>query len=370
MALNVTPKAKSTSSNTPSATITRQEVSIARPTASTSRAEALKARLKAPSQPVVPRPTKTTARADEMAKLQKAPAASPATQSPVQAKTTARATTEDLNSIAPPPSGLVGQPDVVETPKAPAEANSDTLSPQAEVLARKELQLRKAQRDLKAREEALKQREAEFIPKSRLTSETLKVLSEAGITPDKLVELQINQASAQDPQQVLLNRIADLEAKLQGITDPENGTLAQRDKAAYDQAVKQIRSDVKLLVDSNPSYETIKSEGQTEEVVKLITAVFDEEGEILDVEEAANLIEEKLTDRLVKQYEKMSKYSKIKSKFGQASETPEANAVQQTQETTPQVNTLTNAGASQRPLTPRERAILKVQEAINAAKRK
>ncbi len=372
MALNVTPKASSTNSNTKSATITRQEVSIARPTASTSRAEALKARLmnKSPTQPVVPRPMGSTARREEMSKLNKFTAPTQA-----QPQMTGRIDGQALSDIAPPPSGLaagqeaVQTPNTVEAPKAPAEANSEPLSPQAASLARKEMQVRKAQRDLKAAQDAWKQDQANYVTKDRITTETLKVLSEAGITPDKLVELQINQASANDPQQALLNRIADLETKLLGITDPENGTLAQRDKAAYQSAVKQIRSDAKLLVDSNPEFETIKSEGQTEEVVKLITAVFDEEGEILDVEEAASLIEAKLTSRLMKQYEKMSKYSKIKAKFGQAAEQSEANTAQLTQQT-PRVNTLTNVGASQRPLTARDRAVLKVQDAINQAKRK
>lgn len=371
MALTTTPKAKSASSNTPSSTITRQEVSIARPTASTSRAEALKKRLseKAPTQPVVPRPSGSTARREELAKLNKFTQAvtTPATQQPA---TSARVTGEDLSAIEPPPSGLApGQvTTIAEAPKVTTEANSAPLSPEAASLARKEMQLRKAQREFKAAQDAWKQEQANYVPKERLTTETLKVLSEAGITPDKLVELQINQASAQDPQQILINRIADLENQLKGITDPENGILAQRDNSAHAQAVKQITSDATLLVNSNPKYETIKSEGQTEEVVKLILGVFDEEGEILDVEEAADLIEAKLSDNLLKQYERMSKYSKIKAKFGQASEVPEANTVQQPQ--TPRVNTLTNAGASQRPLTPRERAILKVQANLEAAKRK
>ena len=161
-----------------------------------------------------------------------------------------------------------------------------------------------------------------------------------------------------------------MKKQLQGITDPENGTLAQRDKQQYDQAVSQIRSDAKLLVDSNPTYGTIKSEGKTEDVVELITSVFNEEGIVLDVEEAAQLVEDKLADRLYKQYERISKYEKIKSRLGKQAELAEASpqgTVQQTQNTT-RVTTLTNEGASSRPLSPRDRAIAIVQAALDARK--
>ncbi len=375
MPLNVVSKAASAYSSTPSHNMDRQPVEIARPTASTARAEALKARLtgKMPSKPVESRPTGSTARREQINQTQKFEIQSQGKVRPqVQlGKTPARREPLDLASIAPPPSGLAeGAEPVqvdhsVETPKPATEANSEPLSPQFVALARRERQIRKAQQDLKAAQDAWKQEQAEYIPKKQLTSETLKVLSEAGITPDKLVELQINQAASQDPQQILLNRIAELESKLNGIVDPENGELAKRDKAAYDQVVSQIRQDAKLLVDSNPSFGTIKSEGKLDDVVTLITRVFDEEGIALDVEEAAQLVEDKLSENLYKRYEQLSKYEKIKAKLGKALEASEATPAQPTQ---PTINTLTHTGASQRQLSPRERAILKVQEAMNAKK--
>ena len=369
MPLITTPKAGSANSNTPSRVIQRQEVSVSRQSTSSARAQALKDRLmgKTPAptaEPIAPRPAGSSARAEEMAKLKKFNTPQPPTK-------------QSLADIEPPPSGLAkGQeltqsnPSVQPPEKAP-EATSQPLSPELAALARKERQLRKAQQEFKAQQDAWKQAQANYVPKERLTSETLKVLAEAGITPDKLVELQINQATAQDPQQILLNRIADLESQLKSITDPENGTLAKRDQEAYNSAVAQIRQDAKLVVDSNPAYGTIKSEGRTEDVVELITKVFDQEGVVLDVEEAANLVEEKLVDNLYKQYEKVSKYEKIKARLGKAAEPPpEANNAQPSPSNTAKTNTLTNAGASTRQLTPRERAILRVQEAIDRAKGK
>ena len=374
MPLNTAPKAASAVNSTQSRVISRPEVSVARPTASTARVEALKAKLSAqpPAQPIAPRPAGSSARREEMAKLQKFQ--TPVPQAPAMpARTSARALPGDLAAIEAPPSGLApGQAAPVqpqartEAPGTTAEANSEPLSPEFAALARRERQLRKSQQELKAAQDAWKQDQGKYVPRERLTSETLKVLAEAGITPDKLVELQINQAAPPDPSQKLQEEIAALKAQLNQLVDPENGTLAQRDKQAYEQAVSQIRSDAKLLVESNPAYETIKSEGRTEDVVELITSVFNEDGTVLDVEEAASLLEAKLVERLYKQYERIGKYEKLKAKLRESTESAEANPAQPTH--APTLNTLTNAGSSTRPLTPREKAVLRVQAAINVSK--
>lgn len=367
MPLNVTPKGQSAISDKRSSTIERSSINMGK-SQTTSRVEDLKKRLsgQAPASPVAPRPTATSGRAEEMSKLKKFDTPPPATNS---------RSPQDLSSIEPPPSGLrtgaepVQTPESVETPQSAPEATSEPLSPQFVALARKEKQFRKAQQEFKAVKDAWEQDKAKYIPKERLSSETLKVLAEEGITPDRLIELQINQASSQDPNQVLQNKIADLEAKLTALTDPENGELAKRDKASYDAAVSQIRDDVSLLVDSNSSYGTIKSEGKSEDVVELITRVFDEEGIVLDVEEAAQMVEDKLVERLVTQYEKISQYEKIKARMKKEPENaPEATPTKPTSQAPVQQTTLTNAGAVTRPLSARDRAILKVQEAIDRAK--
>lgn len=375
MAFDVVPKPGSVNSSQPSKVISRQEVKLNAPSTSTARVDALKKRLSAPpSDPIARRPAGSSARAEEMAKLKKFNSPAPAPKAPA---TSAR-TPQDLSQIEPPPSGLVpgaelAQPDnTAQTPKPTTEASpSEQLSPEFVALARKERQIRKAQQDLKTAQEAWKQEQAKYISKDSLSSDTLKALSEAGITADKLVELQLNQAQSQDPNQVLLDRISQLEKQITGITDPENGTLAQRDKQEYDGVVAQIGRDAKLLVDSDPAFELTRSEGKTSEVVNLITKVFETDGELLDVEEAANLVEKKLTERLQRQFDKISRYTKIKGKTGIPSETTEEATMQQrpAQKSTPRINTLTNVGASQPPLSPRDRAILKVQEAINAKRK-
>lgn len=349
------------------------------PSGSTARVNALKDRLmnKTPVEPVAPRPAGSSARREEMSKLNKfqtAPRQQPAPKPP---PATARPVPANLEDIEPPPSGLASnegdtvQPtDNTEMTQAAPEATGEPLSPQLIALARKERLVLKAQQELNKSKEAWKQEQANSISLDRLKSETLKVLSEVGITPEKLVELQINQTAEQDPQQDLKNEIAALKQQLQDFIDPENGKLAQRDRQEYDQVISQISRDVELTVDSDPAYGTIKSEGATKDVVELIESVFDEEGIVLDVEEAARLVEEKLVEQVYSKYEKYSKYDKIKARAGKLSETAEATTEQSLQAdiNKPKINTLTNMGVSTKPLSARDKAVLKVQERLNSLK--
>lgn len=379
MALVTTPKAASAVSNMPSRVVERPTMSINQPSASSARAQALKARLASQpaQQPIANRPVGSSARAAEFSKLNKfttpAPKPPPAIQS--------RQSAQDLSSVEPPPSGAVAEsatpsPSSAESVTPSVEATNATPSnPQFDILARKERQLRKAQQEFKASQEAWKQEQAKFLSRDTLVSDPLKVLAEAGITADKLVELQINQAASKDPQQILLDKIAALEAKITNLTDPEKGELAKRDQQAYEAALTQIDADVRLLVESNPVYGTVKSEGKASEVKDLIVKVFEAEGTILDVEEACQLVEDKLVENLVKDYQRISKLEKIKAKIGKPAESAEAVPVQQpisgvkTSQQQKQT-TLTNSGAASRPMSARDRAVLAVQARMDALRNK
>jgi hypothetical protein len=247
----------------------------------------------------------------------------------------------------------------VEQESVPAKANQQVLNVQQAARARQERAFRDAQRKFQEEKAAWEQNKANFIPKDKLNADTLKTLAEAGISYDKLVELQLAQVP-NDPNQILLDRIASLETKLAESTTKVEESLKTRDQQAYDQAKRQIQADVDLLVDSDPKYETIKATKNSHEVVSLIEKVFNEEGKLLSVEEAASAIEDVAYDNELKRIESYRTLSKFKDKLGQA------QAAMQGQEATsakPSANTITNNMGSSRPLTPRERAILAFQEA-------
>jgi hypothetical protein len=243
-----------------------------------------------------------------------------------------------------------------------AEATSQPLSPQFAALAKQERAIRRARQELKAAQDAWKQQQGEFIRKSELVANPLEKLGEAGLSYEKLTELQLSQANP-DPNQTLLKTIEDLKGEIANL----KGEFTSRDTQSYDAAVNQIRKDAKLLVDSDESFETIRAfdamgpqfskDAGTEAVVSLIKKVFDSDGEILTVEDAAKQIEEKAVEREFKRIQRFNSLSKIKTRLSPPTESAEAIPLA----ATPQSKTLTNLGSIQRPLTPREKAIQAVE---------
>jgi hypothetical protein len=355
MALITEPKSGSSVPQT-TAPQPRPEVKFGIPAPTTARVEALKAKLSgqpAPTIPAPPRVAGSTARAEQYAKL------------PNYAPNKAQeiVTTQPMQHIEPPPVQAQKNDagaqlnNNVEATETTQEATEKPVSPQFAALAKQERQIRKARIELKAQQEALKAQQASFVSKDLLKTDPLKALSEAGISYEKLTELQLGQV-APDPNQQLLDKIAALEAKLASVDEQ----FTKRDTQAYDAALNQIRNDVKLLVDSDATFETIKATGETETVVELIRKVFDAEGTILSVEEAARLVEDKLLDRKLDEVKRLSNLSKIKSRLAIPAENPEeAKAPQQGQR---QV-TLSNQAAVSRPLTAREKAIMAFENAKN-----
>lgn len=349
----------------------KPEVTVGRVSPTTARAEALKAKLmnQGSANPAPPRIATTSARQEQYGKLQSY--APPPTQTP-QAS-------QPLGDVPPPPSGAI--PDApavdaapsdpalyqsdnnVEVKEVPTEAASQPLSPQFVALAKKEQAIRKARQELKAQQEAWERERANYVAKESLKTDPLSALNELGLTYDKLTELQLSQQNP-DPNQQTLEQLEKLKAQLEERLSSFDQKLADRDKQAYETAVNQIRRDVELLVDSDPSFETIKASGEIGAVVELIEKVFHKEGQILTVEEAAKLVEDALVERESDRLQRLLSLSKIKSRVGVAEKTQEQKEVQQSPQPT-----LSNTQSVNRPLTARERAIMRVQE-LNAAKAK
>lgn len=351
----------------------KPEVTVGRQSPTTARAEALKARLmNQPSpNPAPPRIATTSARQEQYAQLQSYAPAKPS--APTQHS-------QPLSDVPPPPSGLspdaapaeavqqetdLSQSDKsVEVKETSTEAASQPLSPQFVALAKKEQAIRKARQELKAQQEAFERERANYVAKETLQSDPLTLLNELGLTYDKLTELQLSQQNP-DPNQQTLEQLEKLKAQFEERLSSFDQKLADRDKQAYDTAVNQIRKDVELLVESDPTFETIKASGEIGAVVELIERVFHKEGQILSVEDAAKLVEDALVERESERLNHLLKVSKLKSRLESLEKTQaEQKEVQQSPQPT-----LSNTQSVNRPLTARERAIMRVQE-INSAKAK
>lgn len=168
-----------------------------------------------------------------------------------------------------------------------------------------------------------------------------------GIDYQTMADKFLTQPTEQDQKFSSMEReIADLKA--QNAKAQEEMGNAQ--KQAYDNALKQIKSDVTLLVAKNPQeYETIQAMGATQAVVDLIERTYKEEQVLMSTPEAAKAVEDYLLETALK----YAGLGKVKAKI-QPAESP----VQGQQKTPPSQKTLSHALQGTKTLSPVERAKL------------
>jgi len=264
-----------------------------------------------------------------------------------------------------------GQITPVEEQQAAEQVKEEKnpLSSQFAQLARKEKALRAQAQELKALEMAVKAKEEAFKMleqrqaqpaqsqeplKDRLKKDPQGTLSELGLSYDELTDLMMNQPSQAERAQ--LQKIQELETKIEQLSKGQENVIKaqeERQTEAYNQAVKQLRREAEQLAKGDETFETIRETGSYDDVVELITRTFEEDGVLMSVEEAAQAVE----DYLVEEAEKLMRIKKISAKFNkpaQQDNTGKPKAEPQSQ--TPK--TLTNAVASTRKLSAKERAIL------------
>lgn len=281
-------------------------------------------------------------------------------------------TVEELGAIQAP---LIESPEdkqtVTEDTTQEPKPQDPTLTKQFAQLARQEralqIKARQQEQQWKAKEDAFRAKEAEllekskqyeqgWVPKERIKQDALTALSEAGVSYDDVVQQVLNQQAIDPRMQSLITkqetRIAQLEARLEESAKNQ----VNQQQQAYQAAVKQITTDVKQLVQTDPNFETIKETGSVKDVVELITKTYDKDGVLLTVEEAAQEVENYLVEEALK----VTRIGKIKKRLEEsnASAKQATQKTQATKQTQPTMKTLTNATSSTRQLSVRERSIL------------
>lgn len=286
-----------------------------------------------------------------------------------------------------------GQNNTTETPaatspkpSAPAvEEQQQPLSPQFAVLARKEKALRAEIQKLNAERAAFKAEraaavptppvstfdESKYIPKDRLLNDPVAVFEETGLSGEELAQRILNYKQV-DP--AVASHIAKLEAKLaklEATQDETRKTIESSQNTAYEQAIAAIKYEAEELINSDPEFQTIKSTGQTDEVVNLIKEVHAKglpgkykAGTLLTVEAAARLVEDELVNQWVEQYEKLSQLEKIKARLSRDKQqvakpsTSQGTQAQPASATTQNTTrTLTNSMPNGAKMSARDRAI-------------
>lgn len=231
-----------------------------------------------------------------------------------------------------------GEPTTEQT-TAPvvSEKQTQAADPQLEAFARKERQFHKMRQELANERAQIKAKLAEYetgyIPKAKLTEDPLAVLTEAGVSYEKLTEAILNQPNLNDPTtRALMNKIKALEEK-QSQAAKAQEEAAQRQ---YQDAVKQITSEVKQLVTADETFEMIRETGLHDAVTELIEQTYNSEGYLMDIKEACQQVE----DELLAQAEKLAKAKKVQSRLAPKAE---VNADVKTEQPSITPKTLTNA---------------------------
>lgn len=275
------------------------------------------------------------------------------------------------------------------TPPKPASEATETnegteqpLNPRFAQLARQEkvmraraMQLKADQAELQKSKDALVAREAElqskYVPKDRLTRETLAVLQEQGIDYNFLTQQALGEEA--DPRDVAINELKAQVAKLTGEVESTRQSFQDDKTQSYEQAKTQIRHNVSQLVTKDPNYEMIAASDSTGDVVDLIEQTFNEgldenhpKGTLLTVEEACQIVE----DYLVTEAEKFARLKKIQQRLAPKTEPAKTGQIPSKQDSSVQPQrqpTLTNGmtGAPRKEYNARQRAMFAAQYGPN-----
>lgn len=234
----------------------------------------------------------------------------------------------DPNNQAAAPDNAI--PDAAVTTQAAPE-ETKPLSPQFAALQKQKRALQVKERELADREAKLAQQPQNTgVDAAKLQADPLSVLREQGVldNPNFYTALTEHVLANQGANPEILNLKQELKAMKEGI----DKSLSDRDVQAEQQVYAEMRREATGLVASGDTYEMIRETKSLPDVMKLIERTWKEQGEVLDVTEALNLIE---TDLITESL----KIANIKKVQGRLQPTPQPQQQQPQQRT---MRTLTN----------------------------
>lgn len=213
---------------------------------------------------------------------------------------------------------------------------------------RKFAALSRKERDIRARETELAELEDKFrsmeqepeVPlEHRLRSNPLKVLEELGLGYETLTDLALNDGKLTPDMQMQLIR-DELEADYQSKFSDLERKLEERDARDQDEKYNSILSgfmdEIKNHVASDEKYELIQANDASDVVYEVMEEHYEESGNILSIDEAAEAVESYLEEEATK----LLNLQKIKSRLS-GNELEPGNDYRQSQ------ITLSNAHAAQ-----------------------
>lgn len=224
----------------------------------------------------------------------------------------------------------------------PVVEGTQPLSPQYAALAKQKRALQVKERELADREKALASQPSQSgVDLARLKSEPLSVLLEAGVTYDQLTEaILANQGNNGPELQALQAKIAALE---EGIDKRFTDKATQEEQSV----LAEMRKEATRLSAEGDTYELVRETGSVPQVMELIEKTYRTSGEVMNVSEAMQLVE----DELITESLKLAALKKVQGRLQ-----PEPAPVVPPQQRP--MRTLTNRDTSTVPMSRRERALL------------
>ena len=203
---------------------------------------------------------------------------------------------------------------------------SDDFSRKFAALSRREKEIRAKEAEYDKRIAELEERLGSFGKKPepepelpieyRLKKDPLRALEDMGLSYDKLTELALNDGKLTPEMQMRLMR-EELEGDYKKKFEELENRLLEKEKSdeqrRYDDIQRGFQNEIEDFVESNSDkYELIKANEANDIIYDVIEEHYNDTGRILDIEEAAEAVENYLEEEA----EKIFRLGKFRSKFG------------------------------------------------------
>tara|TARA_Y100000033_G_scaffold49789_1_gene58795 strand:- start:281 stop:1153 length:873 start_codon:yes stop_codon:yes gene_type:complete len=203
---------------------------------------------------------------------------------------------------------------------------SDDFSRKFAALSRREKEIRAKEAEYDKRIAELEERLGSFGKKPepepelpieyRLKKDPLRALEDMGLSYDKLTELALNDGKLTPEMQMRLMR-EELEGDYKKKFEELENRLLEKEKSdeqrRYDDIQRGFQNEIEDFVESNADrYELIKANEANDIIYDVIEEHYNDTGRILEIEEAAEAVENYLEEEA----EKIFRLGKFRSKFG------------------------------------------------------
>lgn len=197
------------------------------------------------------------------------------------------------------------------------------LSKKEKDLRQREQQIEQKILDFEARMEELqapKEPEVEEVKKLpleyRLKRNPLEALESIGMTYEQITEMVLNDGKMTPEMQMRLMKEdiqTDYKTKFEELENKLLEKERQEEEANYNQTITQFKEDINNVINSSEEYDLIQANEAYDLVYDVIEQYYQENGRILDTNEAADQVEQYLEEEIRSLTEKSKKIKSFRS---------------------------------------------------------